>query len=391
MAAIPLKYGVISTDEHVQEAPDLWTSRLSKAKFGEDIPHIVEQPDGTEKWLIGGQITSQPPHELAIVTAASEPSRDPQRWEEVPRSTYLPSERLKAMDRDQVDTHTFFPNISGLTNNKFQREGSEEFRLACIRAYNDWLVEEWLSVSPRFIAQCISPMWDVNLAAEEIARALKNGHKGVIWHGAPDVLGLPPFNDPHWDPVYRLCSELGVPMCLHQGGGMPRLANPPGIGPNTKGAVGATKSISLNMQLIINILFSDVLDRFPKLKLITVESGIGWIPYVLELSDHEYERLRVHEDGPQSKPSDAFRAHIWANFWFEHIGIANRYHIGVENIIYETDFPHPTTTWPNSKRLREQALAGVPPEEQQLMLMENAIKLYQLDVDRSDLPSEGPP
>src|SRR5690349_2182987 len=94
VAKIPLQYGVISTDEHVQEAPDLWTSRLAKAKFGEDIPHIVEHPDGTQKWLIGGQVTSQPPHELAIVTAASEPARDPQRWEDVPRSTYVPGERL---------------------------------------------------------------------------------------------------------------------------------------------------------------------------------------------------------------------------------------------------------------------------------------------------------
>src|SRR5262249_15610992 len=138
--------------------------------------------------------------------------------------------------------------------------------------------------------------------------------------------------------------------------------------------------------LIINILFSGVLDRFPRLKLITVESGIGWIPYVLELCDHEYERLRVADEGLMVKPSENFRRHIWANFWFEHIGIANRYHIGVENIIYETDFPHPTTTWPNSKRCREESLADVPPEERQLMLLENAIKLYQLDVDRSALP-----
>jgi predicted TIM-barrel fold metal-dependent hydrolase len=385
MAKLKLKYGVISTDEHVQEAPDLWTSRLSRAQFGDDIPHIVEQPDGTEKWLISGEPAMQPPHEIAIVTAASDPPRDPTRWEDVPRSTYVPAERLKAMDRDEVDTHTFFPNVSGLTNNKFQREGSEDFRLACIRAYNDWLVEEWLSVSPRFIAQCISPMWDPDLAAAEIARAVKNGHLGVIWHGAPDVLGLPHFNDPHWDPVYRLCSELGVPVCLHQGGGMPRLANPPNIALNTRSAVGATKSISLNMQLIINILFSGVLDRFPGLKLVTVESGIGWIPYVLELADHEYERLRVYDDGLKVRPSENFRNHIWANFWFEHIGIENRHHIGVENIIYETDFPHPTTTWPHSKQRREECLAAVPPEERQLLLMDNAIKLYQLDVDRSAL------
>jgi predicted TIM-barrel fold metal-dependent hydrolase len=386
LATLKLKFGVISTDEHIQEARDVWTSRMSKEKFGDDIPHVAEQPDGSEAWVIQGQVNGNR-YQLGAVPAATIPrNKKLHRWEEMPQCAYVPSERLKAMDQDEVDTHTFFPNISGLSNNKFQKEGSEEYRLACIRAYNDWLAEEWVAYSPRYIAQCISPMWDVNLAAAEIERSVKMGHKGVVWHGAPEVLGFPHFNEPYWDPVYQLCNDLGVPLCLHLGA-VPTLTTWEGYAPNTALAMHSTRAISSNMQVVANVLFSGIMDRFPKLKFITVESGIGWIPYLLETADHEYEQLKVREDGLPTKPSDAFKRQMWANFWFEDFGMRNRYDIGVDNIIYETDFPHPTSTFPNSKWCREHSLRDVPKDEQKLMLMENAIELYLLDVDRSLLPA----
>ena len=175
MATLKLKYGVISTDEHIQEAPDVWTDRMSKAKFGDDIPHIQEQPDGSEIWVVRGEpVTGFGNHKLASVAAAMNPrNKEPVRWEEVPQNTYVPSERLKAMDQDKVDTHTFFPNVSGIPNPTFQQGGSEEFRLACLQAYNDWLAEEWTAYSPRFISQCIVPLSNVELAVSEIQRAVK--------------------------------------------------------------------------------------------------------------------------------------------------------------------------------------------------------------------------
>jgi predicted TIM-barrel fold metal-dependent hydrolase len=384
MATLKLKYGVVSTDEHIQEAPDTWTARMSKAKFGDDIPHIAETEDGSWAWVIQG-VPRTGQFKLAPVPSAMTPrNAAPRRWEDVPKNTYVPGERLKAMDLDEVDTHTFFPNIAGLTNNRFQKEGSEEFRLACIRAYNDWLADEWAAYSPRYIAQCISPMWDVDLAVAEVTRAVKRGHKAVIWHGAPEVLDLPHWNEAHWFPLYEAVADLGVPMCLHLGQ-VPTLDPWPGYAKDTRIAMFATQTIAAHMQVVTNVLFSGILDRFPNLNLITVESGIGWIPYLLETADHEYERLEVHKEGLVSRPSEAFRRQMWANFWFERHGIESRYKIGVENILYETDFPHPTSTWPNSKRCRDESLKDVPEDERRLILRENAIALYKLDVDRSAL------
>ena len=385
MPKLKLKYGVISTDEHIQEAPDVWTNRMSKAKFGDDIPQIREMEDGTENWFVRGEPATFGIHKVASVAATMNPrNAEPQRWEDVAKIAYVPSERLKALDRDEVDTHTFYPNVAGITNQNFQQGGGDEFRLACLQAYNDWLAEEWSDYSPRYISQCLAPMWSVESAVAEIERSVKKGHRGVVWHGAPEVFGLPHFNDRQWDPVYQTCSDLGIPLCLHIGQ-VPILPAWPGYDDRTRIAMGSTRSISSHMQILTNVLFSGVLDRFPNLKVITVESGIGWIPYLLETADHEYKSLGVGATELKTKPSEAFRRQVYGSFWFESVGIEIRRHIGVDNILYETDFPHPTSTWPDSKKYREECLKDVPADERVKMLRDNAIKLYHLDVDTSAL------
>ncbi len=382
MATLKLKYGVISTDEHIQEAADTWTGRMSKDKYGDDIPHIGDMPDGTQQWFILGK--PRGPRIASGGVAVTPQLKVPTRWELVPKNTYVPSERLKAMDLDGVDTHTLFPDIAGLSNGNFQKEGSEDFRLASIQAYNDWLVEEWSDYSPRYISQCISPMWDVNLTTKEIIRSVKKGHKAVIWHGGTELLGFPFFNDPSWDPVYKTCEDLGVPLCLHLGS-VPVMSPWPGYGENTSRAMMGARHVTSAAQVIANILYSGVFDRFPNMNAITVESGIGWIPFMLEMADHNYEQMKVWEDGSKSKPSEVWRQHMYANFWFEEAGIETRYHVGIDNILYETDFPHPTSTWPNSKQARETSLKGVPADERRKILIDNPVKLYKLDVDTSEL------
>ncbi len=385
MATLRLQHGVISTDEHVQETPDVWTSRMSEARFGDDIPHLEERDDGSQVFLIQGKPALGGSHNLAIVDAATSPKNtEPRRWEDVPKITYQPSERLKAMDIDGLDTNTFFPNVAGLTNQQFQKEGSEDFRLACIQAYNDWLIEEWVAASPRFIAQCITPMWDVELAVSEINRSIKRGHKAVIWHGAPEVLGLRHFDDTYWDPIYKTCSDLAIPLCLHLGA-VPQLPPSPSLGAQTARAISGARGMSGHMQVVINLLLCGVLERFPDLKVSIVESGIGWIPYLLELCDDQHFYQRLWEDGAKVKPGDLFRRQVWSTFWFEHFGVKARKDVGLENILYSTDFPHVTSTWPNSKDVRNDIFQGVPPEERRRILVHNPIELYGLDVDASEL------
>ena len=374
MAKIELKFGAISTDDHVQEAPDTWTARMSKAQWGDRIPRIFELEDGTETWLMNGE----PLGGLAVVASLMPDRRTPpKRWEEVPRAAYAPAERLAAMDADHTDVHTFFPNMAGIARGAFIHRGEPEWRLACIRAYNDWLIEAWADVSLRFVPLCIAPMWDAEAAAAEVRRAAALGHRGVIWHGATEALGLPHFNEASWDPLWAACEETELPVCLHVDRAQFRPWEK--FAPGVWKAIEDSNSITANVRVLTNLLFSGVLERFPGVKMITVESGLGWIPYLLETLDHEYTVMECWKDGMSRKPSDYFRSNVYANFWYERVGIEMRRHIGVDNIIWETDFPHTTSTYPKSKETREAALADVPEPERRKILVDNAVNLFNLD------------
>ena len=381
MATLKMKYGVISADDHVQEAPDVWTNRMSRARFGDDIPHVVDLPDGSQTWVLGGDAKG-----FGGLARVAGVNPDVRTWDDVPPSTYVASERLKVLDQEELDASVLFPNVIGITNQNFQKEGSEAFRLACIQAYNDWLIEEWQDYSPRFVAQCVTPMWDVDLCVAEIHRAVKRGHKALVWHGAPHVLGLKHFNDPYWHPVYRACCDLDVPLCLHSTA-LPALPAWDSLEGSAQFALRVSMTFVSHMEVVSNILYSGVFERFPGLKAISVESGVGWLPYLLEELDHEFEERRVADHTTLTrKPGDVFRSNMWSTFWHERHGIRSRDEIGVDRILYSVDFPHGTTTWPRSVWSRTHSLQDVESaEERKKILMDNAIGLYKLDVDESGI------
>ena len=152
-----------------------------------------------------------------------------------------------------------------------------------------------------------------------------------------------------------------------------------GNGPMFWLAENSTRIISANTQVMSTVLFSGILERFPNLKVVSSESGLGWVPYLLEVADHQWERQKLAREGMTVKPSDYFHRQCYVNFWFEKIGIENRYHIGVDNIMWESDYPHPTCTWPNSREYIERSFEGVPEDEQRKMLVDNAVRVFNLD------------
>ena len=212
-----LKYGLISVDEHVQERPEVWTHRMSRSKWGDRIPHVERQPDGTECWVLDGE--KLPLAGVASAGAAmADRSLEPQRWEDVPRSAYVPTERLKAMDSDGVDYSVLYPTVAGLAGETFGRIQDEELELACVQAYNDWLIEEWASASDRFVPQCIVPISPTTATVNEIKRSVEKGHKGVVFPAVPMHLrDVPHINEPDYDPIWATCQELEVPVCFHSG------------------------------------------------------------------------------------------------------------------------------------------------------------------------------
>ncbi len=370
---------VISADDHAFERPDTWTSRVPQ-RFRDDCPQVRRHGE-RDFWVFAGQ-------ELRAIgsgCAALRPDRDPVRtWDEVPEAAYVPAARLELMDADGVAAEVLFPQAAGFGGGPLvAAKNDPELHLACIRAYNDYLAEEWAGASPRFVAQALAPLWDVGLAVEEVKRAHRLGHKGLAWSAAPESFGFRHFNDPYWDPLWATCQELGMPVALHIGssGSIAGLhaAAWEGFQPMHRLALVSILAITSNVGVVANLLLSGVLERFPRLNVISVESGLGWVPYLLETADHQFEAQRLWKEGLRMRPSEYFRRQVYVTFWFEVLGVKLRHEIGVENILWECDFPHPTSTYPNSRQSMEASLSDVADDERRKILHDNAARLYRLD------------
>jgi uncharacterized protein len=374
-----LKYGFMSVDDHVQEPPEVWTQRLSKAKWGDRIPHIERQADGSEHWVVDGQKLPLPGVALAGAAMADR-AREPQRWEEVPKVAYAPAERLTAMDVDGVDYSVLYPTVAGLAGETFGRLTDPELELACVQAYNDWLIEEWASVSKRFIPQCIAPLFPVEATVNEIKRAVAKGHKGVIYPSVPMMLrDVPHINEAVYDPIWATCQDLEVPVCFHAGASR-AIQFPPyaGFSPQLSAAMEAITRPVSSVLVVANFLYSRILFRFPKLKVVFAETSLAWGAYEMELADHQFERQRLHTEGYDMKPSELFRRQCYLTGWFDKTGLQTRYYIGLDNLLWATNFPLATSTWPTSRDIIGRCFEGVSDDERRQVLVGNAAKLYKL-------------
>ena len=374
-----LKYGFISTDDHVQEHPEVWTRRMSSAKWGDRIPHIVKNGDGAEHWMVDGKPVDLPGVALAGA-AMPDRAREPQRWADVPAVAYKPRERLEAMDADGVDYSVLYPTVAGRCGETFASLTDTDLELACVQAYNDFLIEEWAATSPRFVPQCIIPMAPIAAAVNEIKRAVGKGHRGVVMPSVPMMLKeVPHINEPAWDPVWETCQDLGVPVCFHSGATR-EIQFPPyeGFTPEIAAAMEAITRPVSTVLVTANFMFSRVLDRFPKLKIVFAETSLAWGAYELELSDHQFERQRLHNEGYKLKPTELFKRQCHFVGWFDTTGLKTRHHIGLNTLLWSTNFPQSTSTWPESQNTISRCFEGIPENERRQVLVDNAAKLYKL-------------
>ena len=374
-----LKHGFISADDHVQEHPEVWTSRMSRQKWGERLPHIERQADGSDCWVIAGERLHLP-EVSAAENGAGDGTLQPSRWEEVPRMAYTARERLAAMDLDGVDCSVLYPTIAGLAAQSFGRFDDPELELACVQAYNNWLIEEWADVSPRFVPQCIVPIWPIEHTVAEIRRAVAKGHKGVIYPASPmELRDVPHINEAVYDPLWAICEDLGVPLCFHSGASPKIQLRPaetfsPAIAAAFKDIVRSVSSIAV----LANFLFSRVLYRFPKLKVVFAESSLGWGAYEIEYADYQSEADGLQSEGYSLKPSELFQRQCYFTCWYDRMSLRVRRYLGASNILWSTNFPLATSTWPNSRQHVELGFHDIPEEEKRRILWQNAAELYSL-------------
>jgi predicted TIM-barrel fold metal-dependent hydrolase len=214
----------------------------------------------------------------------------------------------------------------------------------------------------------------------EIERAVSNGHKGVVYPASPmELRDVPHINEPVYDPLWATCEDLGVPLCFHSGAS-PKIQLQPGasFSPAVAAAFsGVVRSVS-SIAVVANFLFSRVLYRFPKLKVVFAESSLGWGAYEIEYADYQSAADGLQSEGYPLKPSELFQRQCYFTCWYDRRSLKVRRYLGTANILWATNFPLATSTWPNSRQHIELSFGDIPEDEKGQILWGNAARLYSL-------------
>lgn len=378
-----LRYGVISAVDQVQETPDVWTTRLPKRKWGSRIPHLVQRPDGSERWSIDGLLRDD--RALAWTGALSKNRfEEPQSWSAVPKAAYDPDARMAAMNADSIDAQVLYPSAAGFSGEAFLQIQDKPFELACVRAYNDWMADIWGQHPTRFVPQALVPMYSPEIAAAEVTRAVSLGHRGVVmapipWHLNPD---LPHINNRVWDPLWHTVEDAGIPLCWRSGSDPTiMLEIYDQFNPAMTRAFDSIRRPVSSAVILANFLLSGIPERFPDLRVIFASTSIGWVPFQLENSDHEWDRAMLYKEGMDIKPSEIFHRQCSVTTWADRAALETQIpFIGAANILWESEFPMETSTYPHSAETVARHFAGVPQAERDHILYENTAQLYRIQV-----------
>jgi predicted TIM-barrel fold metal-dependent hydrolase len=312
-----------------------------------------------------------------VAALMSDRTDEPKRWEDVPVAAYRPADRLKAMDADGVEVSVLYPTVAGHAGETFGRITDPELELACVQAYNDWLIEEWASASDRFVPQCIVPLWPAEAAVAEIQRAAAKGHKGVIYPGVPMHLrDVPHVNGTEYDPIWSACEELNVPLCLHAGAST-RLQYAPveGLAPAVHDALAAVTRPISSVYVITHFTFSKALIRHPRMRVVLGESALSWGMLYMEWADHQYEHDGLPREGYDMKPSEMFKRQCYLTSWFDNVAAFAPFY-GIDRVLWATNYPLATSTWPRTRQAIAHCFEGVSPEDREAALWNNAAELY---------------
>jgi predicted TIM-barrel fold metal-dependent hydrolase len=393
---------IISVDDHVIESPTIF-ERWLPSKYLDRAPRVerrlisaesklydglVEDPDGVpaDVWLFGksAYVLRRPILVLdGVETTAEMRGNEPATYDEMHPACYDPKARLEVMTSQHVEASLAFPTFPRFCGQAFSEQypDDREFGLACVTAYNDYMVEEWAGDSGgRLIPLPVVPLWDGELAAAEVRRNAARGVRAVAFSEIVGHLGFPSIHSGHWDPFFAACEETGTVICMHIGSSSKMVPMPPDAPP----IVAPIMQFSNSFVSLADFIFSGILDRYPGLKLAYSEGQAGWLPYALERMDHAY----LHHTWSHGEkrigelPSTYVRRNVWGCIFADRHAIANAELIGAGNLMFEVDFPHADGPFPQTlDHLREQ-FTGVDPDTAYKIIRGNAIDLYQLDLDR---------
>ena len=374
MAATGRTYDLVSADSHLLEPPDMWEKWL-ESKYQEHAPRIGKDADGGDAWLYDPKGVAEP---LGLVTCVGVGHNDlkptgSRFGHEIHPACFNGQARLEALDVDGVDAEVLYPNVRA--SHAFTSQSDPELHMAGLNAYHRWLMEDFCAADPaRLIGIAQMPNLGIETSVAELHNAKDKGFRGVvIYHWPSGNQALSREDDPFW----AAAEELEMPVSIHLSlAGTNR--GPVATVPEAGVALGAGAFAGI-MPTMVQLILTGVYDRFPDLRMVAVETGVGWIPHFLEMVDDRYWRNRVWGGTSIKKvPSQYFRQNWLATFIVDRIGVEIRHAIGIENMSWSTDFPHHGNDWPHSRQTVNAHFVNVPNDERDLIVATNAARLYGL-------------
>ncbi len=379
---------VIDADTHFTEPHDLWTKR-APAEFRDRMPFVTDV-EGEATWVVDGAVLGRAGAGGVIDThgVKGRSFEGLYEWniEQAHAGAYDPKARLELLDEVGVWAQIIFPGVVGLGGQGLADTITDlKLRLLCMEIFNDANAELQAESDNRLMPMALLPAWDIDACVREAHRAKDLGLRGVNITSDTQDLGAPDLASRDWDPMWAACAELELPVHFHIGASLTTMnyfgTYPwPSHDDDTKLAIGGTLLFIGNARVVVNIICSGVLERHPTLKVVSVESGAGWVPFILEALDYEME-----ENAPQARaalslsPTEYFKRQIYATMWFERTNLPVMVAtVGEDNILFETDYPHPTCLYPDPLKTAGGQHGGIGPATQRKILGENAQKLYHL-------------
>jgi predicted TIM-barrel fold metal-dependent hydrolase len=378
---------IIDVDAHISEPHDLWTSR-APASLKDRVPRVVRDGD-RRAWVVDGKVQISMSTPSSVIRKDGEKSRGPEffAWEieDVHVASYDMRARVEMLDRLGLYAQILYPNVAGFGSQNFMKVEDGALRHACARIYNDAMAEIQADCGGRILPMALMPWWNIGQCVEEVARAKSLGLKGIVMCSDPDSIGLPDLGDSAWLPFWEACDDAEMPVNFHIGASetsfnMFGRASWPSMGMRRRLALGSSALFIENARVISNLLYSGIFERCKKLKIVSVESGIGWIPFVLESIDYEWKETGSQGERALSMaPSEYFKKHIYGCFWFEKTAPAKLIdQVGEDNVLFETDFPHPTCLYPDVQQYIAEISLDWSEARKRKILQDNAAALYKI-------------
>ena len=336
---------LVSADSHVMEPVDLWRKRVPE-KYREAAPLF-------------------PPHKLGEGFQQREGGHDPDA-------------RIREMEIDGLSAEVLYPTLLlGLF-----AQADAGLQQACFRAYNDWLIDYCSAEPKRLIGVPAISVYDIDHAVAELTRCRKAGlHGALVWQAPHRDL---PFTSDHYDRLWAAAQDLAAPVSMHILTGHSYHGRERKDGEHYRGSVNLKLMDAINA--IYDFIFYGVLERFPKLKLVTVENEAGWLPFIVQQWDYYYRRFREKKPVPMTRPpSEYVRAQVFSCFFNDAVCGHNLAWWGEDNVMWSNDYPHWNSTWPNSLKVIRRDLGHLSAETQRKVLEGNVCQLYGLDI--AALPS----